>query len=249
MRVRGGRVFLIFEFHTFFIFFLDQAVIRLEGLGSVSALVVSLDPVVVAANPLHRRFRHRRWSRSIRLSLRFGVSSSASRPRSRSFNRFAHGRRRLVVGHSCSSSSHRAVVLKSHHDRPSVPLKGTSRRRTASWSRNFRIVESRIHSVSVVIRPFTVVTSGCELGPLDLILVLLSAHRLFVLVLLVTTFNHINKKYFNFIDTSHKIRTSSYFWLYPKLVIYECFMSHLSFSHSFPVTDIEPDFGSEKGAG
>ena len=23
-------------------------------------------------------------------------------------------------------------------------------------------------------------------------------------------------------------------------------MSHLSFSHSFPVTDIEPDFGSEK---
>ena len=149
---------------------------RLEGPGRSSTLAVSLDPVVVASHPLHRRFRHRRWSWSIRLSRRFGVSSSARRPRSRSFNRFAHGRR-LVVGHnrSCSiSSRHRAAVLKSHHDRPSVPLKGTSRSRTASWSRNIHVVESHIHSISVVVPPFTVVAkSGAELGPLVLILVVL----------------------------------------------------------------------------
>lgn len=183
MRVRGGRVFLIFEFRTFFIFFLDQAVIRLEGPGGNSALVVSHHPVVAALRPLRRGFRSRSWSRSVRLSLRFGVSSSASRPCSRSFNRFAHGRRRLVVGHS--SSSHRAVVLKSHHVRPSVPLKGTSRRRSASWSRNFNVVKPRIHTtVSTFVIPsfpvVVVVTSGCELGPLELILTLLSAHRSFV---------------------------------------------------------------------
>lgn len=217
---------------------------RLEGPGRSSALAVSLDPVVVAANPLHRRFRHRRWSRSIRLSLRFGVSSSASRPRSRSFNRFAHGRRRLVVDHSCcSSSSHRAVVLKSHHDRPSVPLKGTSRSRTASWSRNFRIVESRIHSVSVVINPFTVVEAGAELGPLQLILVLLSVHRLFVLVLLVTTFNHINKKYFNFIEIPRKTSVSSNNFTSHR--IWCRFVTESPFSYSFTVTDIEQVFGSK----
>lgn len=107
---------------------------RLEGPGSVSALVVSIDPVVAALLPLLRRFRHRRWSRSIRLTLRRCVSSSARRSRSGSFNRFMRGgsnrrrRRRLCGGGSgkmlkCrndlgplssqireSSSSHRAFL-------------------------------------------------------------------------------------------------------------------------------------------
>jgi hypothetical protein len=50
----------------------------------------------------------------------------------------------------------------------------------------------------------------------------------------------------NFMDTSHKIMRIILFPVIYRLVIYECFMSHFPFSHSFPVTDIEQDFGSEK---
>jgi hypothetical protein len=190
---------------------------RLEGPGSTSALVVSGDPVVVASHPLHRRFRNRHWSRSIRLSRRFLVSSATRRPRSRPFNMFAHGGCWLVVGR----------FLKSHHHRSSrsltnqsSPLKVASSRRTASWSRNFHVVESHhsIHSVSSVIPHFSVAAtkSRTELSPLVLILVLLlsvlSVHRRSFFLVFWSLQSIISIKIISILLIHHT--ASSYFWLY-----------------------------------
>jgi hypothetical protein len=170
-------VFLIFEFHTFFIFFLDQAVISLEGPGSVSALVVSSNPVVTAALPLRRWCRNWRRRRRSRFSLGFVVGSSARRSRFRSFNGFMSGRGIPFFYSSSnrSSNSTSAMVLKSSHHECSTlaSLKVASRRSTASGSRNFHVVESRIASSSVI--TLAAAKSGIELGPRQF--VVLVVHR------------------------------------------------------------------------
>ena len=173
-------VFLIFEFHTFFIFFLDQAVISLEGPGSVSALVVSSNPVVTAALPLRRWCRNWRRRRRSRLSLGFVVGSSARRSRFRSFNGFMSGRGVpffFSSSNRSSSNSTSAMVLKSSHHECSTlaSLKVASRRSTASGSRrNFHVVESRIASSSVITLA-AAAKSGIELGPRQF--VVLVVHR------------------------------------------------------------------------
>ena len=155
----------------------------LEGPGGSSALVVSSNPVVTAALPLERRCRSWRGRRRSCFSVGSVVGSAARRSSSRSCNGFVRGggSKFGVVGvmrGSCIIVG--AGVLKSHHDCASSPLKVASRRRTASWSRNFDIVES--HRSLVISRRFDVTPvaskAGSKLGPLVLISVLLSVHRL-----------------------------------------------------------------------
>jgi hypothetical protein len=152
--------------------------LRLEGPGGSSAFVVSLDPVVTAALPL----RSRSWSwhrrRSSCFSLGSVIGRAASGSRSRSCNCFVVRGGGIVV--IIIVVIGKRMVLKSHHDCASSPHKVASRRRTASWSRNFDIVES--HRSLVISRRFDVTQvaskAGSKLGPLVLISVLLSVHRL-----------------------------------------------------------------------